>query len=65
MYFDDAWTAAFRALGNSPTGWSDFIPANFLVEILMVWLYARLRPGYGDDLKTALRSGLAYGRSSG
>ena len=59
VYLDDAWTAAFRALGKSPTGWSTFIPANFLVGILMVWLYARLRPRYGGGPKTALRSGLA------
>ena len=59
VYFDDAWTAAFRALGKSPTGWSTFIPANFLVGILMVWLYARLRPRYGSGPKTALRSGLS------
>lgn len=43
IYFDDAWTAAFRALGKTHTGWSTFIPANFLVGILLVWLYARLR----------------------
>jgi hypothetical protein len=59
IYFDDAWTAAFRALGKTPTGWSTFIPANFLVGILLVWLYARLRPAYGSGPKTALRSGMA------
>ena len=59
VYFDDAWTAAFRALGKTPTGWSTFIPANFFVGILMVWLYARLRPRYGGGPRTALRSGLA------
>ena len=59
VYFDDAWTAAFRVLGKSPAGWSTFIPANFLVGILMVWLYARIRPRYGRGPKTALRSGLS------
>jgi hypothetical protein len=59
VYFDDAWTAAFRALGKNPTGWSTFIPANFLVGILVVWLYAHLRRKYGGGSKTALRSGLA------
>jgi hypothetical protein len=58
VYLDDAWTGAFRALGKTPTGWSAFIPANFFVGILMVWLYARLRPRYGGGPKTALRSGL-------
>ncbi|MGA7413281.1 MAG: hypothetical protein WBW33_22595 [Bryobacteraceae bacterium] len=59
VFLDDAWTSAFRALGKTPTGWSTFIPANFAVGILMVWLYARLRPQYGGGPKTALRSGLA------
>jgi hypothetical protein len=59
VYLDDAWTAAFRALGKTPTGWSTFIPANFFIGILLVWLYARLRPRYGRGPKTALRAGLA------
>ena len=59
VYLDDAWTAAFRTLGKTPKGWSTFIPANFFVGILLVWLYARLRPRYGPGGKTALRSGLA------
>ena len=59
VYLDDAWTAAFRALGKTPTGWSIFIPANFLIGILLVWLYALLLPRYGRGPKTALRSGLA------
>ena len=59
VYLDDAWTAAFRALGKTPTGWSTFIPANFFIGVLLVWLYARLRPAYGSGPKTALRSGLA------
>jgi hypothetical protein len=59
VVLDDAWTSAFRALGKTPTGWSIFIPSNFVVGLLMVWLYARLRPRYGAGPKTALRSGLA------
>ena len=59
VYFDVAWTAAFRALGRTPKGWSTFIPANFFVGILTVWLYARLRPRYGAGPRTALRAGLA------
>jgi hypothetical protein len=59
VLLDESWTAAFRALGKTPTGWATFIPANFLVGILMVWLYARLRPLYGVGRKTALRVGLA------
>jgi len=59
VLLDDAWTAAFRALGKTPTGWPTFIPGNFMVGIAMVWLYARLRPRYGGGPNTALRSGLA------
>src|SRR5258706_12651074 len=59
VLLDKAWTDAFRELGKTPTGWSTFIPANFIVGILMVWLYARLRPLYGGGPKTALRVGLA------
>lgn len=58
VVLDDAWPAAFRTLGKTPTGWSVFIPGNFVVGILMVWFYARLRPRYGGGPKTALRSGL-------
>jgi hypothetical protein len=59
VVLDNAWTAAFRALGKTPTGWSMFIPSNFFVGVLMVWLYVRLRPRCGKGPKTALRSGLA------
>jgi hypothetical protein len=59
VLLDQAWTAAFGALGKTPTGWATFIPANFLVGILMVWFYARLRPRYGAGPKTALRIGSA------
>jgi hypothetical protein len=59
VLLDEAWTAAFRALGKTPTGWAVFLPANFFVGMLMVWLYARVWPRYGAGLKTALRVGLA------
>jgi hypothetical protein len=59
VLLDQAWTAAFRALGKTPTGWATFIPANFFVGIAVVWLYARLRPLYGAGLKAALRVGMA------
>ena len=55
----DAWTAAFNALGKNPTGWSTFIPANFLVGIFGVWGYALLCKRYGPGLKTAVRTALA------
>ena len=59
VLLDEAWTAAFRALGKTPAGWSTFIPANFVVGILVVWFYACLRPRYGAGPKTALRAGLS------
>jgi hypothetical protein len=59
IYLDAPWTAAFAALGKTPAGWSTYIPANFFIGILLVWLYARIRPAYGSGPKTALRSGLA------
>src|ERR1700735_2345591 len=59
VLLDDAWTAAFHALGKTPTGWLAFIPAHFGGGILMVWFYARLRSHYGGGPMSALRSGLA------
>jgi hypothetical protein len=52
-----AWTTAFRALGKAPTGWTTYIPANFVVGILTVWFFARLRSHYGGGAMSALRSG--------
>jgi hypothetical protein len=59
VMLQERWTAAFAALGKHPTGWTTFIPANFLVGFFTVWLYARLRPRYGPGPRTALRAGLA------
>src|SRR6267378_7350666 len=59
MFLDAQWTAAFAALGKTPTGWTTFIPANFLVGIIGVWVYARMRPSYGPGPKTAVRAALA------
>jgi hypothetical protein len=59
VILQERWTAAFVALGKHPTGWAQFIPANFLVGFFTVWLYARLRPRYGPGPRTALRAGLA------
>ena len=59
VLLNDAWTAAFRALGKTPTGWGAFIPANFLGGILMVWFFARLRLHYDEGAMSALKSGLA------
>ena len=58
MFLDAQWTAAFAALGKTPTGWTTFIPANFLVGIIAIWVYTRLRPSYGPGPKTAIRTAL-------
>jgi hypothetical protein len=59
VMLQERWTAAFVALGKRPTGWSTFIPANFMVGCFTVWLYARLGPRYGPGPRTALRAGFA------
>ncbi|HUK84039.1 MAG TPA: hypothetical protein VLZ12_15570 [Verrucomicrobiae bacterium] len=60
VLLDQRWTAAFAALGRHHPGWVVMIiPPNFLVGLLTVWLYARLRSRYGPGPRTALRAGLA------
>lgn len=55
--FPDAqWTPAFAALGKTPTGWTTFIPANFVVGVVSVWVYSRMSPHYGSGSKTAVRA---------
>lgn len=58
VVFNDEWTAAFHTLGKEPAGWSTFIPANFFVGFLLIWLYCRLRARYGKGPMTALRAAL-------
>ena len=55
LLLDPQWTAAFAALGKTPTGWATFIPSCFLIGIIGVWIYARFRPSYGPGPLTALR----------
>ena len=59
LFLDAQWTAAFAALGKTPTGWTTFIPANFLVGIIGIWVYTKMRPSYGPGSKTAVRAALA------
>jgi hypothetical protein len=59
MLLDPQWRAAFAALGKTPKGWATFIPSNFLVGIVGVWVYTRFRPHYGPGPKTAIRSALS------
>ena len=58
LILNRAWTVAFAALGRTPTGWTTFIPSNFLVGIAGVWLYVGIRPRYGAGSKTAILAGL-------
>jgi len=59
VLLDPQWTAAFGALGKTPRGWTNYIPSNFLIGIIGVWVYAYLRPTYGPGPKTALRGALS------
>ncbi|MGO9256014.1 MAG: hypothetical protein ACLQU1_06905 [Bryobacteraceae bacterium] len=59
MFLDAQWTAAFAALGKTPTGWTTFIPENFLLGVIAIWVYTRMRPSYGPGPKTAVRTALA------
>jgi hypothetical protein len=59
IFLDAQWTAAFAALGKTPTGWTTFIPANFLVGVISIWVYRRMSPNYGFGPKTAVRAALA------
>lgn len=45
-----------NAQSQSLTGWVTF---DFLCGIVLVWLYASIRPRYGPGAKTALIAGLA------
>jgi hypothetical protein len=56
VLLDPQWTAAFAALGKVPKGWATFIPSNFVVGIVGIWIYAKFLPHYGPGPKTALRS---------
>jgi hypothetical protein len=59
IFLDAQWTAAFAALGKTPTGWTTFIPANFLVSVISILVYTRMTPKYGSGPKTAVRAALA------
>ena len=59
MFLDAQWTAAFAALGKTPTGWTTFIPSNFFVGLLAIWVYTRMSPSYGPGSRTAVRAALA------
>jgi hypothetical protein len=56
------WIAAMAALGLGEPGpgqitW--FIVLTFLLGIVLIWLYAAIRPRFGAGVKTAIIAGLA------
>jgi hypothetical protein len=59
VLLDPQWTAAFAALGKTPKGWTTFIPSNFVVGIIGIWIYAKFLPNYGRGYKIALRSAMS------
>jgi hypothetical protein len=47
------------AAATSPLGLATWVSLDFLFGIILVWLYAAMRPRYGPGPATALRSALA------
>jgi len=59
----ERWAAAMEALRRPGTMSSPqiiaFLVVGFLLGIMMLWLYAAIRPRYGAGVKTALCAGTA------
>jgi hypothetical protein len=59
------YEAGMRRLGldpetlESPSGIGSWVVVNLLFGLLVVWLYAAIRPRFGPGPKTALRAGFA------
>jgi len=56
------WTAAMTALNKPALGGSAtavFVGLDFLGGILLVWIYAAIRPRFGPGVNTAIIAGLA------
>lgn len=61
MILGEQWMAAMQALGRQPVGGqavAAFVVMSFLLSILMVWLYAAIRPRMGPGPGTAICAGL-------
>ena len=50
---------AFAALGKTPTGWTTFIPANFLVGIAAVWGYSLAQSNLRSEFRHGVRTACA------
>lgn len=58
----EQWAAAMASLNRPPIGGSAiawFIVMGFVLGIVLVWLYAAIRPRFGAGPKTAIIAGLA------
>ena len=56
------WSASLKALGRSELTSSQIVAFNIIglvYGLLMMWLYAAIRPRYGPGPKTAVYAGLA------
>lgn len=56
----DQWDAAMTDLGKPVTSGSDiavYVILTFVLGIVLVWLYAAMRPRYGPGPKTAILAG--------
>jgi len=54
------WEEAFRALGRPPMGNESipfFVLLSFGIGLLMIWLYAAIRPRFGPGPTTAIGAG--------
>lgn len=61
MLFKDDWNAAMHAMGKGDMSGSMimyFVLCDFLVGLVLVWLYAAIRPRYGAGPKTAATAAL-------
>lgn len=63
LFLKERWAAAMQAIGR-PAATSipqmiAFLVVGFLLGIMMIWLYAAIRPRYGAGVKTALCAGTA------
>lgn len=59
VWLDARWNAAFAALGKTPSFWSTFVVANFMVGVVSIWSYRWLAGVYGSTALTALKTALA------
>jgi hypothetical protein len=55
------WEAAMQALNREVAGTNSFlssVPASTVLGIVIVWIYAAIRPRFGPGVRTAVTSGV-------